>query len=74
MQDIMELLRQAAAGLDGIAVRGMADREMLSSCVRGIQSAVAGLEAVLAAQQGTEQTGQRPEIEENSEVNEQNGR
>lgn len=73
MQDIMELLRQAAAGLDGIAVRGMADREMLSSCVRGIQSAVAGLEAIQAAQYGTERTGQGPETEENSEVNEHNG-
>lgn len=73
MQDIMELLRQAAAGLDGIAVRGMEDREMLSSCVRGIRSAVAGLEAILAAQQSTGAEGQGPETDENSEVNEHNG-
>lgn len=73
MEDIMELLRQAAAGLDGIAVRGMADRDMLSSCVRGIQSAVAGLEAILAAQQGTGAEGQGPETDKNSEVNEHNG-
>lgn len=46
MQDIIDLLSQVAAGLDGIAVRGMADREMLSSCVRGLRSAISGLEGL----------------------------
>lgn len=73
MQDIMELLRQTAAGLDGIAVRGMADREMLSSCVKGIRSAIAGLEVFLEAQRATNTAGQEQEMEQNSEVTEQNG-
>lgn len=49
MQDIIELLSQVAAGLDGVAVRGMADREMLSSCVRGLRSAISGLEGLTEA-------------------------
>lgn len=55
MQDIINLLSQVAAGLDGIAVRGMADREMLSSCVRGLQSAIGGLEGLAEAATAPEQ-------------------
>lgn len=55
MQDIIELLSQVAAGLDGIAVRGMADREMLSSCVRGLRSAISGLEGLAEAAEKQEE-------------------
>ena len=65
MQDIIDLLSHVAAGLDGIAVRGMADREMLSSCVRGLRSAISGLE-------GLEEAAEAPEKQE--EVTEADGR
>lgn len=55
MQDIIDLLSQVAAGLDGIAVRGMADREMLSSCVRGLRSAISGLEGLAETVKAPEQ-------------------
>lgn len=63
MQDIIDLLAQISAGLDGLAVRGMADRDMLSSCVRGIQSAISGLEGLREA--AGAQAQQKEETEEN---------
>lgn len=62
MQDIIDLLSQVTAGLDGIAVRGMADREMLSSCVRGLQSAIGGLEGLAEAAAATEQQEEATEV------------
>ena len=49
MQDIITILRNIASGIDGIAVRGMEDREMLTSCVKGLRVAIGALEGIQAA-------------------------
>ena len=49
MQDIITILQNIASGMDGIAVRGMEDREMLTSCVKGLRVAIGALEGIQAA-------------------------
>ena len=50
MQDIITILQNIASGMDGIAVRGMEDREMLTSCVKGLRVAIGALEGIQTAQ------------------------
>lgn len=49
MQDIITILQNIASGMDGIAVRGMEDRELLTSCVKGLRVAIGALEGIQAA-------------------------
>lgn len=49
MQDIITILQNIVSGMDGIAVRGMEDREMLTSCVKGLRVAIGALEGIQAA-------------------------
>ena len=49
MHDIITILQNIASGMDGIAVRGMEDREMLTSCVKGLRVAIGALEGIQTA-------------------------
>lgn len=49
MQDIITILQNIASGMDGIAVRGMEDRELLTSCVKGLRVAIGALEGIQTA-------------------------
>ena len=50
MEDIINLLKNVYAGLDGISVKGLDNQDMLLSCARGVRSAIVGLDGLLAAE------------------------
>lgn len=50
MEDIINLLKNVHAGLDGISVKGLDNQDMLLSCARGVRSAIVGLDGLLAAE------------------------
>lgn len=60
MRDIITILQNIASGMDGIAVRGMEDREMLTSCVKGLRVAIGALEGIQAAAPAAAEAPEEP--------------
>lgn len=71
MQDIITILQNIVSGMDGIAVRGMEDREMLTSCVKGLRVAIGALEGIQTAQAGAPAASTQEDVDEG--VNENGG-
>lgn len=67
MQDIITILQNIASGMDGIAVRGMEDREMLTSCVKGLRVAIGALEGIQTAAPAAPEAPEEPEMPKEAE-------
>lgn len=64
MQDIINLLKNVYAGLDGISVQGLRNQNMVLCCAKGLRTAINALEGIQAAQQAADSQAQKTETKE----------
>ena len=64
MQDIITLLKNVYAGLDGISVQGLRNQNMVLCCAKGLRTAINALEGIQAAQKAADAQTHNPETKE----------
>lgn len=64
MQDIINLLKNVYAGLDGISVQGLRNQNMVLCCAKGLRTAINALEGIQAAQKAADAQPPKNETKE----------
>ena len=64
MHDIINLLKNVYAGLDGISVQGLRNQNMVVCCAKGLRTAINALEGIQAAQKAADVQPQKNETKE----------
>ena len=64
MQDIINLLKNVYAGLDGISIQGLRNQNMVLCCAKGLRTAITALEGIQAAQKEPDATPPKPDTKE----------